>query len=385
MTSLCFLPGIIYLKALLIQVLNRHIHPNKMEEENTLHVSFFCYINQTLFPPHLKRKLFFPDQKQTSNPINQQEILLHPSHASLYPHSHVTLKPPHVHPIPPTHIQCEPMLIQHSVLTPLLTANTSILNSNNNGNRSDPILLNRDSSNQNLINGNRETILLSRNDTAILLNSEPQILNTDGQLANKTQLINSPSPLLSSSVGVLNSNISNSVLLNQNNNPPLLHSPTGSNLLTQSPQRTSPALNTASNNGQTTTSLPPSNGMLNLIENISIRLDVVARFEFFLLFQRPQIPASHQFIQVFRFPVIKKENCHRIFQPPGMGLCYMLSKKNRTRILVSNEEANASWQLFLMARFSGVICHMADTAFAIPKIFFFKMLFAFFDACYNFK
>lgn len=173
----------------------------------------------------------------------------------------MTLKPPHVHPIPPTHMQCEPMLIQHSVLTPLLTANTSILNSNNNGNRTDSILLNRDSSNQNLINGNREAILLSRNETAILLNSDSQILNTDGQLSNKNQLLNSSSPLLSSSVGVLNSNISNSVF-NQNNNPPLLHSPTGNNILTQSPQRTSPSLNTASNNGQTATSLPQSNNCL---------------------------------------------------------------------------------------------------------------------------
>lgn len=201
------------------------------------------------------------DQKLASNSVNQQEILLQSPH-SLFPH--VSLKPPLIHPVPPSHVHCEPMLIQHSVLTPLLTASSSVLNANNNNNRVESLLLNREVPNQNLLNTNRDAILLSRNETAILLNSDSQILNSDrllngdGQISNKNQMLATPGSLMSPGVGVLNSNIGNSILLNQNNNSPLLHSPTSGNLLNQSSSSSSTL--TTSNTVRSSGSLPPSTG-----------------------------------------------------------------------------------------------------------------------------
>ncbi|KAK6645424.1 hypothetical protein RUM43_001701 [Polyplax serrata] len=192
-----------------------------------------------------------PHQKATSSGVNQQEILLHSPHSGLY--GHVSLKPPHVHPVPPSHVHCEPMLIQHSVLTPLLTASSTILNSSN-GNRGESLLLNREVTGHDLLNGNREAVLLSRNDTTILLNSDSQLLNSDrilngsGQMSNKNQMLGSPSSILSSGVGVLNSNIGNSILLNESSST-LLQSPTNGSLINQSPQPTSPTLNTVRSSG----------------------------------------------------------------------------------------------------------------------------------------
>lgn len=152
------------------------------------------------------------------------------------------------------------MLIQHSVLTPLLTASP--------GGSRDSLLLNRDSSNPNLLNGNagRDAILLSRNDTTILLNSDSQLLSSDrvlsveGQLSNKNQLLSASSPLLSTAVGVLNSNVGGPVLLNQANNGSLLHSPSNT-LLTQSPQRSSPSAGVAG--GQNGSSINQNGGVLS--------------------------------------------------------------------------------------------------------------------------
>lgn len=145
--------------------------------------------------------------------INQQEILLQPPHVTLFPH--LSLKSAQVHPVPPSHVQCEPMLIHNSVLTPLLTACPAILSSNDrsNGNKSGGG--DAEISSQNLLN-------TSRNDAPILLNSDSQLLNSsasiaDPQIASKTQLLGSGAALINS--GILQHS-SNGNLINRSSQPP---------------------------------------------------------------------------------------------------------------------------------------------------------------------